>query len=36
MEGEIGTGTTYGSNVRFVRIFFWETQNEEMNQETKT
>jgi hypothetical protein len=35
MEGEIGTGTAYGSDVHFIRKFFWEKQNEEMNQETK-
>jgi hypothetical protein len=36
MEGEIGTGTTYGSNVKFARLFYWENQNEERSQETKT
>jgi hypothetical protein len=35
MEGEIGTRTTYGRNVKFIRTLFWEKQNEEMNQETK-
>jgi hypothetical protein len=36
MEGEIGTRTTYGINFQFIKIFFLEKQNEEMNQETKT
>ena len=36
MEGERGAGTTYGSSVQFLRSFFWEKQNEEMSQETKT
>jgi len=26
MEGETGTGTTYGRNVKFIRIFFWESK----------
>ena len=35
MEDEIGTATTYGSVIQFMRTFFEEKQNEEMNQETK-
>ena len=35
MEGEIGRGTAYGSNVQFIRTLFWEKQNEEMIQGTK-
>jgi len=34
MEGAIWKGTTYGRNVRFIRIFFWEKLNKEMIQET--
>ena len=34
MEGEIGKGTAYGSNVQFIRTMSWEKQNEEMNQGT--
>jgi hypothetical protein len=36
MKGEIGTRTTYGSDVQFIRNFFLEKQNEEMNQEAKS
>jgi hypothetical protein len=33
MAGEIGTGTTYGRNIQFIRNFFWEKQNEEIDQD---
>jgi hypothetical protein len=36
MEGEIGTRTTYDSNVHFIRPFSGGGKNEEMNQEAKT
>jgi hypothetical protein len=35
MEGETGTGTTYRSDIHFMRNFFLEKQNGEMSQETK-